>query len=129
MLEIIDDSNFSEFLFAPNSFLLIGKSTCDACNIWTNELLGHLLDTGSSTGIEKANLQLSHLPIRWGKVSLNTGGTLTNFKRTHGVWLSHIRDLPYNSLWSNGQLVKEWPGGGIDRLTNRLHSMAILPLT
>lgn len=111
-LEMIDDSNFEEFLSAPAVLLFVGKEGCGPCMEWTQEL--------------KNELTSLDLPgVRFGKLALGEGKH-TNFKRVHGVWLSHLRELPYNSLWVNGAIVKEWPGGGFDRLTSRLQSLGLM---
>lgn len=110
-LETIDDGNFEEFLASPAAFLLIGKEGCEACINWTNQLVSS---------------DLSLPKVRLGKLVLG-GGKLTNFKRANGVWLSHVRELPHNSIWVNGTMVKEWLGGGeVDRLTNRLEGLGLL---
>jgi hypothetical protein len=130
MLEHIDDDNFQDFLFHPHAFLFIGKEECDPCNRWTNELTAHLLEGNSpdtNVGLS-ATPSLAQLDFRWGKVTLGKG-KLTNFKRVHGIWLSQVRDLPHNTLWINGDLSKEWTGGGLDRLTSRLQNLGILPIT
>ncbi len=128
MLESIDDTNYSDFLAAPTAVLLVGKTTCPACNDWSTELLNNLLDTGPSTGLTTSP-PLQQLNIRWGKLLLNNPGTVTGFKREHAEWLSTVRDLPYNSIWINGERVKEWPGGGMSRLVGRLQNLGLLPIT
>jgi hypothetical protein len=109
-METINDSNFEEFLSSPASLLFIGKTDCEACNQWTAEL----------------NNNLDNLPqMRCGKVTIGTSG-LTNFKRVHGPWLSKVKDLPYNTIWVNGEMKKEWPGGGLDRLKSRLANLGLI---
>lgn len=114
-LEVVDDSNFEEFLASPAAFLLIGKDGCGPCMEWKASLNSVLSEGGK-------------LPssVRFGRVIIGED-KLTNFKRVHGVWLSHVREMPYNSVWMNGVLVKEWPGGGdLDRLTNRLFGLGLM---
>jgi len=107
-LEAINDTNFSEFLGDEGLvFLFIGKGDCNPCATWTEELLG---------GKEVDGLS------RAGKVTLGSGG-LTNLKRVHGPWLSTVRELPWNSLWRDGVLLKEWPGSGLDRLVARVEGL------
>lgn len=106
-LEKIDDTNFEDFLSSPLAFLMIGKEGCGPCMEWTAEL-------------EKSE---DVFPlVRFGKITIGEG-ILTNFKRVHGTWLSHMREMPYNSLWTEGKMVKEWPGGGMDRLISRLNNL------
>lgn len=107
-LELIDDTNFEEFLGSPLSFLMIGRVDCEPCRVWTNEL------ESSQQGFPL---------VRGGKLLIGGNGKLTNFKRTHGAWLSHVREMPHNSLWIGGEMVKEWSGGGMDRLINRLKNI------
>jgi len=110
-LEIVNDDNFQEFLASPVVFLLLGREDCEACVSWISTL-------------QNSNLKLSN--IRAGKLILGTG-KLTNFRRVHGSWSSHIRELPHNSIWMNGSMVKEWLGGGdLDRLMNRLEGLQLL---
>ena len=114
VLEVIDDSNFEEFLASPVAFLLIGKTGCGPCMEWTASLNSALAEDGLPSG------------IRWGKLIIGDG-KLTNLKRVHGTWLSHVREMPYNSIWMNGTMVKEWPGGGeLVRLTNRLEGLGLV---
>lgn len=108
-LEMIDDANFEEFLSAPLSFLMIGKVGCGPCMEWTAELES----SGESFPL-----------VRFGKITVGGENKLTNFKRAHGTWLIRVREMPYNSLWVNGKIVKEWPGGGMDRLINRLKNLS-----
>jgi hypothetical protein len=41
------------------------------------------------------------------------------FKIAH-PWVSEVDVLPYNALFVDGELVKQWAGGGVTRLENRL---------
>ena len=49
---------------------------------------------------------------------LDTPG-MGRFKIAH-PWVSEVDVLPYNALFVDGELVKQWAGGGITRLENRL---------
>lgn len=109
-LEKIDDTNFEEFLKSPVAFLMIGKEDCPACAKWTDELVPYLETLLLPPG------------IRFGKLSLNGGG-VTNFKRAHAGWLKDVMELPYNTLWSRGEKVKDWAGNNVERLTNRLNPL------
>lgn len=109
-LQKVDDSNFSEFLSGKLVFLLIGKEGCAACESWVNTLHEFTGDVPEGFSV--------------GKVTLGAGN-LTNFKKVHGVWLSHVRELPHNSIWVDGEMRKEWLGGGeIERLLNRMKSVS-----
>lgn len=112
MLEVVNDSNFEEYLASPVAFLLIGKEGCGPCMEWKASL--------SSVLIEGSKLPSG---IRFGRVMIGEDG-LTNFMRTYGDWLTSMESMPYNSVWVNGVLVKEWSGGGdLDRLIHRLSGL------
>ena len=109
-LETVDSTNFKEFLSAPVAFLMVGKTDCPACIKWTEELVSYLDTTPDLPG------------VRFGKVVLDGGG-VTEFKRTHAGWLKDVMELPYNTLWVNGQKVKDWTGNNVERLANRLNPL------
>ncbi len=111
-LQAIDGTNWREFVGDGVAYLMLGKSDCGACAAWTEELTG-LLGDGRYEG-----------KVRFGKMLLDQRG-LTDFKREHGEWLKDVHDLPFNLIWVNGERKKSWPGGGGERLTNRLEG--ILP--
>ena len=68
-LEPIDGANWETFLKAPWAVLMLGKSDCEHCHEYTEE-------------------------------------------------------LPFNQLYVNGERSKAWPGGGLDRLVDRLRTAA-----
>ncbi|MBP88474.1 MAG: hypothetical protein CMJ64_17460 [Planctomycetaceae bacterium] len=41
-LKVIDRENWREFLAAPAAVLMLGKSDCEACGKWTEELTAFL---------------------------------------------------------------------------------------
>ncbi len=108
MLEKLDGENWQDFMKAETVYLMLGKSDCGACNEWTAELETFL---GGDHRFEGR--------VRFGKILLDQRG-LTEFKRTHGGWLKDVHDLPFNTIWHQGEKKKEWPGSGLERLTNRL---------
>ncbi len=106
-MSIIDitGENWSEFLQSDFALLILGKTDCQACKRWAEDL-SDALAGGRFNG------------LKVGKMMLNTGG-LGPFKRSQDWLADEVKDLPYNTLWKNGERVKSWPGGGIERLETR----------
>jgi hypothetical protein len=107
-LEKVDGRNWRDFVAAPLAVLMLGKSDCGACAAWTAELEQFLA----------GDREWSH--VRFGKMLLDEGG-LVDFKRAN-PWLADVDVLPYNLIYVRGERLKEFPGGGIDRLVTRLRS-------
>ena len=105
-LEAIDGTTWEAFLAAPWSVLMLGKSDCDHCNEYTQEL-HEFLATDQVYG-----------DIRFGKILLDRGG-LVSFKRAN-AWIAEIDVLPYTLIYRAGEKVAEFAGGGIGRLESRL---------
>jgi len=105
-LEIIDGSNWRELLAAPRAVLILAKTTCAACAAWSEELTAFL----------DADPRLAD--VRFGKMYLDRPG-LIDFKRGN-PWLAEVEDLPFNLLYEHGERRKSWPGGGVERLVDRL---------
>jgi hypothetical protein len=127
MIEILTDADWESFLESGTRVLLIGKAECPACQVWGSELTAALMDEGVNQPPGGA-LPLGRLPIRWGKITLDRG-PLTQFKREHGPWLMTLKDLPHNSIWMDGIRLKEWPGGGMERLRSRLIGLGLMEAT
>lgn len=106
-LEKINRENWREFLASPTAVLMLGKSDCEACGKWTEEL---------TTFLEEDTEWSS---VRFGKLELDRGG-MAEFKKENGSWLQELDDLPYTVIYSSGERVKEFFGSGVDRLVNRL---------
>lgn len=111
-LQTIDGGNWRDFVGDGVAFLMLGKSDCDACATWTEELVAFLDKDERYAG-----------RVRFGKMLLDQRG-LTEFKREHGEWLRDVNDLPFNLIWVGGERKKSWPGGGLERLTNRLDGLS-----
>lgn len=105
-LEVIDGTNWEAFLGAPWSVLMLGKSDCEHCAEFTEELHAFLAGDREYTD------------IRFGKMLLDRGG-LAGFKRAN-PWLAEADVLPYTLIYRRGQKVAEFAGGGIHRLSSRL---------
>ena len=105
-LEEITGENWRSFTESPLAVLVIGKTDCPNCATWTEELVSFLADD-SEFG-----------DVRFGKVLLDQRG-LADFKKNNS-WLADLDVLPFNVIYANGEKKKDFAGGGIDRLTNRL---------
>ncbi len=114
-LEPIDGGNWRDFVAAPAAVLLIGKSTCPVCQEYAREL-------GDALGAADA-----WSGVRFGKVELDRGG-LVDFKRAN-PWLVDLDTLPFTRIYRNGELWKEFAGGGVDRLRTRLDQLDADPAT
>ncbi len=103
MMELLGPKDWKEFLQAPIAVLIIGKNGCHACETWTEELQTFEIPSG----------------VRIGKILLDTP-ELGRFK-INQPWVAEIDVLPFNAIYVNGELKKQWAGGGINRLSNRLN--------
>ena len=83
-LEAIDGANWEKFLGAPWAVLMLGKSDCEHCHAYTEELHGYL---GGEAPVE----------VRFGKMLLDRGG-LATFKRAN-PWLAEVDVLPYTLIY------------------------------
>lgn len=98
--------DWQPLLAAPIAVLVVGKTTCEHCKTWAAELDEFLASDDEFGG------------VRFGKIDLDTPG-LVSFKREH-PWVAELSDLPHTSIWVDGQKQKDFFGGGIERLVNRL---------
>lgn len=105
-LQAVGRENWEAFLGDGVAVLMLGKTDCAACEAWTAELTAFL-----AQDTELAD-------VRFGKMLLNVGG-LGKYKRA-SPWLAEVNDLPTNVLYVNGEPVKRWVGGGVDRMVNRV---------
>lgn len=105
-LEAIDGTNWEAFLAAPMAVLMLGKTDCEHCTEFTEELHAFLA-TDRTYG-----------DVRFGKMLLDRGG-LAGFKRAN-PWLAEADVLPYTLIYRSGTRVAEFAGGGIGRLESRL---------
>jgi hypothetical protein len=108
-LEPIDGTCWEGLLGAPWSVLMLGKSDCDHCNEFTEELHAFLAADQTYTD------------VRFGKILLDRGG-LASFKRAN-PWLADVDVLPYTLIYMAGEKVAEFVGGGIGRLESRLERL------
>jgi hypothetical protein len=108
-LEAIDGTNWEVFLGAPWAVLVLGKSDCEHCAEFTEELHAFLA------------ADQSYGEVRFGKMLLDRGG-LAAFKRAN-PWLAEVDVLPYTLIYRDGQKAAEFAGGGIGRLQSRLERL------
>lgn len=105
-LETLTGETWEEFITtSPTAVLMLGKTDCAACAAFSKEI-EELLAHGGREG------------VRFAKMYLDTGG-LIGFKKAN-PWLADVTDLPYTVIFKDGQIVKKFAGGGIDRLMKRL---------
>lgn len=109
-LEMLEGDAWQQLVAAPAAVLVLAKTTCEACRAWSEELTRFL----------ETDQRWAH--VRFGKIYLDTGG-LASFKRAAKDWLASVEDLPCNVLYVDGQKVKAWPGGGVERLVTRLEAI------
>jgi len=108
-LEAVGGDNWRDFVGAPVAVLVLGKTTCPACQSYTEEL--------------EAFLGEEHpwRAVRFGKMLLDERG-LADFKRA-SPWLAEVDDLPFTQIYRVGERWKDFVGGGIDRLRRRLEML------
>jgi hypothetical protein len=108
-LEKIDGAAWREFVAAPVAVLVLGKTTCPACQEFTQALDAVLADPARWPG------------IRFGKMLLDEPG-LSDFKRTNR-WLADVDTLPFTQIYIGGERWKDFAGGGVERLQRRLERL------
>ena len=105
MMEILNQSNWEKFLSSPISVLILSKTNCQSCDAWFSELETYEIPT----------------EIRLGKLLLDNPG-LGRFKMENN-WVVNIDILPFNAIYVDGEVKKQWAGGGIERLQTRLNQI------
>lgn len=108
-LEVVDGESWRDFLAAPAALLVLGRSDCAACALWTEELISFLASD------DRWN------QVRFGTLRLDQPGLL-EFKRAH-PWVAEVRELPTNLLFVRGVKKKTWLGGRARRLEERLDGL------
>ena len=102
-MEILGPKDWEEFLSAPIAVLMLGKTDCAACEEWATELQSNEIPPG----------------VRIGKILLDKPG-FGRFKIAYD-WVANVDVLPYNVIFVDGEMKKQWAGGGMDRLQTRLN--------
>ncbi|MDP6869515.1 MAG: hypothetical protein QGI21_01930 [Candidatus Poseidoniaceae archaeon] len=102
-MEILGPKDWEEFLNAPIAVLVLGKAGCAACEKWSEKLSHFQIPDG----------------VRIGKIMLDAPG-FGRFKIAN-EWVANVDALPFNTLYINGEIMKSWAGGGLERLQNRLN--------
>lgn len=108
-LEEINGENWRSFTDSALAVLVIGKTDCPNCATWSEELTTFLAE----------NTEFGD--VRFGKILLDQRG-LADFKKNN-TWIADLDVLPFNVVYVHGERKKEFAGGGIDRLTNRLNRL------
>src|SRR5262245_50020786 len=111
LLEKVDGHTWRDFLAAPASVLVLGKTTCAACRTYTEELEGFLASEGTRWP-----------GVRFGKMLLDEGG-LSDFKRA-SPWLAQVDALPFTQIYRAGERWKDFAGGNVERLRSRLERLS-----
>lgn len=106
-IEAIGAGEWEEFIaHDPAAVLVLTKSDCAACAAWSEELTAWLESGEAPDG------------VRVGKMVLDVPG-LGAFKKA-SPWLRDVDSLPFNVIYENGEVVKQFAGSGISRLVGRL---------
>jgi hypothetical protein len=108
-VETLDADTWREFVAAPVAVLILGKTTCPACQAYGEELNSWLATTTAFPD------------VRFGKIFLDERG-LIDFKRA-SPWLAEVDDLPFTQIYRDGEHWKHFPGGGVERLRRRLETL------
>jgi len=109
-LEKLEGTAWRDLVQAPVAVLVLGKSDCEACRAWSEEIEQFLAQGGEETA-----------GVRFGKIVLDERG-LIDFKRAN-PWIAGLDVLPFTQIWVDGERSKSFAGGGIERLRNRLRSV------
>jgi hypothetical protein len=108
-LEHVDGTSWRAFLGAPVAVLVLGKTTCPACQDYARDLEAFLAT------------ETRWPQVRFGKMSLDEGG-LVDFKRA-SPWLVDVDTLPFTQIYVAGERWKDFAGGGVERLQQRLERL------
>ena len=104
-MEVLNHSTWKGFLSSPVSVLILSKTDCQLCDKWFSELETYEIPENA----------------RLGKLLLDSPG-LARFK-IENEWVSNIDILPFNAIYVDGIVKKQWSGGGIERLQTRLNQI------
>ena len=105
-LEMIDGSNWRDFLANDVAVLVLARTDCQACDAYTEELKGFLAE------------DTEWADVKFGKMFIDRPG-LASFKKEN-TWLQDVRNLPFTAIYVDSEVEKTFAGSGINRLTNRL---------
>lgn len=105
----LDKDNWEQFLVGNASVLIVGKSDCEACRRWSEELGAFAVGTDDWDD------------VKFGKIMLDTPG-LVGFKRA-SPWIAELDSLPYTAIYIGGEKKTGFMGGGVERLLTRLNRL------
>jgi hypothetical protein len=111
----IDGDTWRDFLAAPVAVLVLGKTTCDKCLAYGQDLESFLAQDD----------QWTH--VRFGKMMLDEGG-LGEFKRASPWLADEVDTLPFTQIYVGGVRWKDFAGGDVSRLVRRLETLPGVPV-
>jgi hypothetical protein len=109
-LEKVDAATWRDFVASPAAVLVLGKTTCPACQAYGQELETFLAGDDRWRG------------VRFGKMMLDEGG-LGEFKRASPWLADEVDTLPFTQIFVRGARWKDMPGGDVTRLVRRLETL------
>ena len=98
----LNSSNWNDFFNKNYCYVMFTKSDCDQCKILEKRI--------SSASFEKQ--------INLAKLTLDKPG-FADLKQTY-TWISRIDTLPFNTIFSEGNLIDSWSGSSFETLQNKL---------
>lgn len=98
----LNSSNWIEFFNKNYCYVMFTKSDCKQCKILEKHI-------ASASFKKKINLA---------KLILDKPG-FAELKQTY-PWISRIDTLPFNTIFSEGNLIDSWSGSSFDTLQNKL---------
>ena len=101
-LFLLNGSNWKEFFNRKICFVMFSKTSCEHCEMLERSING----------------QDFNQKITMTKLQLDTPG-FSELKQTH-PWISRIDTLPFNTVFSEGQLIDSWSGSNFETLLDRL---------
>jgi|TARA_B100001758_G_C18400874_1_gene608892 hypothetical protein len=101
----LDSTNWETFFNAKLSYVMFSKTNCENCRKLQIEV------EGSS--------ELQNLIS--GKLNLDIPG-MSEMKMRH-KWISQIDILPFNAIFSNGELIESWSGSNFAKWKDKISSL------
>lgn len=105
-IQLINDSNWRNFLGRAYAVLVLTETGCPYCRKWLEEL-GSFLSGNAAFG-----------DVGFGVLSLD-GGDVREFKEQN-EWITLIDGVPFTALFREGTPVDSFHGAGAERLSRKL---------
>jgi hypothetical protein len=105
-VQLVDDSNWEQFLSQDYAVLVLTMSDCPHCRAWVEELSGFL----------EEDRRLDD--VGFGKVVLD-GQNVETFK-AQNPWLEFIDGVPFTALYRSGEPKNSFHGSGVQRLVRKV---------